>query len=222
MINTELRVETEETELNKYLERAIYRSQRCQRNWDLSKKLAEKDIKTIITAATECPTKQNTPFFNLYAITDRDIINQIYETTETPKFKNAIVRKNPQVLANLVLVYTHNEIIKKKDVQNVDQYKDFLNTATEEDKIAIFQDRLQAVGISAGYVNLTASLLGYQSGCCKCFDRPAIQNIIGTTNEPMLIMGVGIKDPNKPRREDHVTGDTIGSFNKTIEVTRIY
>lgn len=45
------------------IKKAILRSQRCQRNWDLSKQLTTQQLDLILAAATECPTKQNIPFY---------------------------------------------------------------------------------------------------------------------------------------------------------------
>ena len=41
------------------IKKAIIRSQHCQRNWDLTKKIPSEDIKMIETAVTNCPSKQN-------------------------------------------------------------------------------------------------------------------------------------------------------------------
>jgi len=44
--------------------KAIHRSQHTQRNYDLSKSIPIEDIKTIITSATQCPSKQNVAFYD--------------------------------------------------------------------------------------------------------------------------------------------------------------
>ena len=41
------------------------------------------------------------------------------------------------------------------------------------------EDRAMAIGISAGYVNVIATQLGYSTGCCKCMDSGAIETILG-------------------------------------------
>ena len=45
------------SEYNKFLERTIAKSQRCNRNWDLSKQIPDKDIKTMEQAVTQCSSK---------------------------------------------------------------------------------------------------------------------------------------------------------------------
>ena len=42
------------------------------------------------------------------------------------------------------------------------------NINREENERIVLQDKFTAIGIAAGYVNLTASLLGYETGCCSC------------------------------------------------------
>ena len=35
------------------------------------------------------------------------------------------------------------------------------------------------------------------------------------------MMGIGFKDPDKQRQEHHVTGEKVGSFNKSIKVVNL-
>ena len=58
------------------IKKAIIRSQHCQRNWDLSKQIPQDDIDLIVYAASNCPSKQNVSFYNLHAITNRDILKK--------------------------------------------------------------------------------------------------------------------------------------------------
>ena len=64
-------------------------------------------------------------------------------------------------------------------------------------------DRNTAVGIAAGYLNLSASMLGYSTGCCGCFQPQKMQEVLGLDNEPLLLMGVGFPDPDRNRRMHH-------------------
>jgi len=96
------------------IEKAVIKSQHTQRNWDLSKSLPKKDVKTLLHAATNCPSKQNIAFYKLHFIQDRDIIEEIHENTygfgtykgrQGATYDPKEVRKtetNPQTLANLL------------------------------------------------------------------------------------------------------------------------
>jgi len=195
--------------MNKDIETAVKKSQRCQRNWDLNKTIPDNDLQTIVTAATECPSKQNIDFYQVHVIRDREIIEDIHDNTFFENdYGDGKGRTNPQVLANVVLAFTKNDITKKDQNQEVhDWSQDTLD-----------KDLHQSVGVAAGMVNLSASLMGYQTGCCACFKSDEIKNILGTEQEPVLLMGVGFRDEDKNRRQHHVTDDMIPSFNKEIKV----
>ena len=197
---------------NAHIEISIKKSQRCQRNWDLDKLIPVRDKITLITAATECPSKQNIPFYNVYAIEDRDVIEDIHDVTFFENtYGDGIGRTNPQVLANMVLAFTKN------DYENKDQNQE-VHDDTQE---TLDKDLHQSVGVAAGMVNLSASLLGYQTGCCACFNSDKVKKILKTEDEPVLLMGIGIKDDSKNRRQHHITDDIVPSFSKKVNVNYI-
>ena len=74
-------VEARDLFSHKNIIKAIHASQHTQRNYDLSKELPIEDIKTIITAATQCPSKQNIAFYDLHVVVNSTVIKSIYETT---------------------------------------------------------------------------------------------------------------------------------------------
>lgn len=201
-------------ELKDKIRKSIFKSQRCQRNWDLSKKIPKEDLDLIVTSATECPTKQNIEFYNLHVIQDRDIIEDIHDKTYFEN-ENEEGRTNPQVLANALLVFSENKLNNVKNQENINNVNDNMSS---QDKITIDEDLHQAVGIAAGFVNLTASMLDYETGCCKCFNAEEVKKILGTEYNPVLLMGVGMKDSTKNRRQHHVTDDMVPSYNKKINV----
>lgn len=204
---------------NEHIENSIRRSQRCQRNWNLEKQIPKKDIETIITAATECPSKQNIVFYNVYAIEDRDVIEDIHDETYFENdYGDGTGRTNPQVLANLLLIFTKNDL---ETDANQETYDQLIGKNTENNQNTIDKDLHQSIGVAAGMVNLSASLLGYQTGCCACFNSDKIKKILKTDDEPIVLMGVGIKDDTKNRRQHHVTNEMIPSFNKNIPVNYI-
>jgi len=57
-----------------------------------------------------------------------------------------------------------------------------------------------AIGIASGYLNFSASLLGYSTGCCQCFQKDEIGKLMGLEKGPDLIMGVGYNDESRNRR----------------------
>jgi len=196
--------------IQKTLIKAVHRSQHCQRNWDLEKTIPEEDLEVLVTAATQCPSKQNVAFYRAHFITNRDIIEQIHETTKffTLSFSPYRATTNSQTLANLLIVLEENNFLENAQQDTVyrnDEIGEFFTTGKLSDLHArlLRRDRDMAVGVSAGYLNLTATLMGYSTGCCACFDDLAVRKILGLQNEVVLLMGIGFKNPNLNRRFHH-------------------
>jgi len=191
-------VETRETFENKNIIKAIHASQHTQRNYDLDKKIPIEDVKTIITAATQCPSKQNLAFYDLHVIVNRNVIKTVYDTTtnkydETGEYHSL---SNPQVLANMLLIFSLKKELVKGRHKEVDEAKVNLGSARVANN-----DAHVAIGIAAGYVNLTASLIGLETGCCSCvMGYEELKEILNLDSDPVLLMGVGYKNKNTNRR----------------------
>lgn len=186
---------------NSEIIKAIHRSQHTQRNYDLSKTIPVEDIKTIITAATQCPSKQNTSFYDLHIVTNQKTILDIFETTTSIHSDDEQYDglSNPQVLANMLLVFTEKSVDKKSSHREANKVLE--GVEKEENNRIVNNDRHVAIGIAAGYVNLTASLLGYETGCCSCvMNYDKAQELLGSSGMPILLMGVGFKNEGKNRR----------------------
>lgn len=194
------------------IKKSIIKSQHCQRNWDLSKQISEEDLEVLATAVTACPSKQNIVFYTPYFITDRSTIEEIYENTDgfTVSYKDGTTQKNSQTLANLLVVFVNNNEYQPNNREVVEQNQDKL-----------YKDKLLSVGVASGYLNLTASMLGYSTGCCTCFNADPIQKILGSEEKPMLLMGVGYANNQRPRREHHSEDFTFPTFTKQISIIKI-
>lgn len=203
----------------KYLYETINKVQRCQRNWDLNKQIPKEDLDLIIHSALNCPSKQNRSFFNLHVISNREKIEDIYEESIVESGS----RKNPQILANVLLVFTGKKL-KDMISQGIPYHKfpeeDFLN---DKHKIHIYKDINICAGIAAGFTCFTAGLLGYETGFCKCFnDQQAVKLILGTDEDILLSLGIGFKDESMNRQRDHVTKLMIESFDKNHKIEIYY
>lgn len=197
----------------KYIHDAVLRGQRCQRNWDTSKRIPKEDLDLIVHAATQAPSKQNCDFYNVIVIQDRDVLEKLYEASHTES------RDNPQILANAVLIFTANE----SSVQRTSEQKKMaMGIDTEKDRLVNYADMHEAVGVAAGFVNVVSSMLGYQTGCDKCLNNEMVKEILAMDEKPILAMGIGFKDKTKSRRIGHKTGQKIRSFDKPeIKVTYV-
>jgi len=194
---------------HKLITKAIIRSQHCQRNWDLTKEIPEEDLNLMVTAATQCPSKQNVAYYKLHVISNRSVIEAIHDQTRgfTVNYGSSYKETNSQVLANLLLVFeesnwadlqTKNQIYRNEETFNLSHGS--VDAGTLE---TVNRDKNMAVGVAAGYVNLTASLLGYATGCCACFSPEGIKQVLGLERHPLLLMGIGHKDPLLNRRVHH-------------------
>lgn len=217
------------------IKKAIFKSQHCQRNWDLNQQMPQEDLDLIVTAVTQCPSKQNVSHYNVHAITNREIIEKIYTFTkgfqinykpakdgdEMTNFGSYESVGNTQLLANLLLIFER----KKIDLSQQDRYgairiiaNNGKNDPNSEDIVVdsalaldvLMQDCHMAVGVAAGYANMTATLLGYGTGCCTCFQGDKVIEYLNLQgNGPMLMMGIGFKDPELPRRVSHANHDFV-------------
>ena len=204
---------------NSEIIKAIHRSQHTQRNYDLSKTIPIEDVKTIITAATQCPSKQNVSFYDLHIVTNQKTILDIFETTTSIHSDDDQYNglSNPQVLANMLLVFTEKNVDKKSNHREANKVLEGVEKQ-ENDRI-VSNDRHVAVGIAAGYVNLTASLLGYETGCCSCvMNYDKAQELLGSSGMPILLMGVGFKNEGKNRRVHALKGSETLKNNNWLEL----
>jgi nitroreductase len=189
-----------------FITKSIIKSQHCQRNWDLSREIPEDDLKVLITAATECPSKQNVAYYKAHFITNRELIEQIHDNTDGFIINaKQDTTTNTQTLANLLVVLENysnfDELTKYRNAEISAIKRNSENLAA---RATINRDRDMAVGVAAGYLNLTASLLGYATGCCACFDSTKIKEILSLESDPVLLMGIGYKNPLLPRRVHHL------------------
>lgn len=217
---------------HKTIRKAILKSQHCQRNFDLTKEIPEEDVELLKTAVSQCPSKQNMAFYKAHFIFDRKVIEDIHKHTKGFGVDPENYQTNSQVLANLVVVFEENSphsMVSENEGTNKKFWRNEETKALAEEQenenhlTTLKRDKDQAVGIAAGYLNLTASLLGYATGCCACFDGDKIKSILNLENKPILLMGIGFRDFSRNRREHHKDKNFIfPSFKKQpVEVHTI-
>ena len=197
------------------IKKAITKSQHCQRNWDLTKSIPQEDLDLLVHSITQCPSKQNIAFYKAHFIQDRNLIEQIHELTRHnsrhPKYDT---ETNSQILANLVVVFEKNNFVPslKTDIYRSEETNEILyNNKTVEEITVLQRDAEMAVGISVGYANLTASILGYSTGSCACFNNNEIKKLLNLQEDPILLMGIGFKNLDVNRRVHHQLPDFVFS-----------
>jgi len=203
------------------LTKAIHRSQHCQRNFDLTKEIPEEHLEVIKTAATQCPSKQNVAHYKLHFITNRDLIEKIHALTPIERHDGKGMTTNSQVLANLLVVFEeYRDMSNHVDQVRNDETSTLYSKGIEDDRAydVLDRDSNVAVGIAAGYLNLTSSLLGYGTGCCQCMDEPAVQEVLGMKGRPLLLMGIGYKDKTRNRRVHHSQPEFVFPTRKKQDI----
>lgn len=208
------------SEYRNFLTETIVKGQRCQRNWDLAKEMPEEDVEVVVRAATEVPSKQNLDFYSVMVIRNRELQEKIYNITcDKPGG-----RYNPQVLAHTLLAFIPKQY--QSEPRNAEVLAQWVGKGNDEVDTWLKEDRDQAIGVAAGAVNVVSQSLGYSTGCCKCFDHSKLYDLLGLDLDEVppgiLLMGVGIKDTSRNRREDHKNGVKIVSCQKIpLDVTYI-
>jgi len=209
---------------NKKIFKAIHRSAHAQRNYDLDRDMPQEDLDLIVEAATQCPSKQNISFYKAHFITNRDLIEKIHAETEGFYARNGVWSDkseskgnvtNSQVLGNLLIVFEANNPFvngrmadsptKRALQRKMELVSGAVRPVHDESKVewTVERDQHMAVGVAAGYVNMTASMMGYGTGCCACFRVEEVKELLGIDGEPLLMMGIGFKQKGVNRRVHH-------------------
>lgn len=129
-----------------------------QRNWS-DQPVPSHHIEYLVTVAANTPTKQSNRYWNLLAITNKDLLQCVYEGTRCWDHANRCWHYNSQMTAPLVIFWI-------KSCLDVGQDTYYLDESEHEDVII---DTHQSAGISAGITAYEAAQLGYRTGFCRCF-----------------------------------------------------
>jgi len=197
------------------IRKAVDSSNRAQRNYDLSKSIPQKELDTLIYAASESPSKQNETHYSLFVYTDPIMIRKIYDTTKKFNFfdendnleklfgeKNGVYWqndddsvKNSQVLANALFVYTEEKGQTRGGTHIVGKQ------SIAGDSAKLYKEQIDySIGISVGQLILSANLLGLKTGICSAMDGRAIKKVVGTEKSVKVLVGVGFENADIDRR----------------------
>jgi len=200
--------------------KASENSQRCQRNYDLSREIPEYDLRALAQIVANSPSKQNEKHIGLAVVTNKNIIQQLYNKTKTVILKpnnlsiedvcdnsgekweqdQRYVIENSQVLASAVFVFY-------KDVDGTYLEAGDSIFAMKEDApdytLHMFGRQVfTSMGIAIGEFLLAAHLMGYKTGCCAAFRQNEIAEILSLSEKkvPYVMVGLGYHNPNLNRR----------------------
>ena len=150
--------------------------ERCQRNFDWSKPIPNKDVKYILNVATSMPTKQQLDFYNITVIESEPLAREFYTTCTIPDecYYEGDEWRN-QTYAPLVLLYS---------------------TYPKYNRYEPYNDIAMSMGLSSGAAALAAANLGYKTGFCKCIDEHRTNAFVWNHFhkkiwDPTLAVGIG-------------------------------
>lgn len=187
-------------------------SQRCQRNWDLSKSIPDDHIQILKTAVTDCPSKQNRVFYKCLYITNREVIETIYDSSDcfAWQFNPRKTVTNSQTLANLLVVFLQDRD-DSVEPRTVDEHIKGTSDGKKE------RDEYLSVGIAAGTLNLTAHMLGYKTGFYHGhYNTEKLEHIF--SSKVFCMLGIGFPDLTKDRKKHHLLDFEYPTFDKNIKV----
>ena len=203
-------------EMNEQIKNAVDGSNRAQRNYDLEKTIPEEHLKTLIHAAANSPSKQNETHYSLHVYTDTEIIKKIYNHTkkftmirdkqdQDESFKveddvfiqnDAKSVTNSQVYANALFVY-----VAEQGQTRGSQHRAAKENPNSNAAKVYGEQVAYSMGISIGELILSAGLLGYTTGICSALDTKPIRDILGTKQNPKLLVGVGYPNSQLDRTQ---------------------
>ena len=210
------------------IKQAVDRSQHCQRNWDISKKIQTQDLEVLEHVVANCPSKQNIGFYNAYFIQDRNKVQQVHDQTDgfVTNTTTGETVTNSQTLANLLIVFTSRSLkewSKGHEHRNIELDSYVADEETPSQYLKnLDNDAKLAVGIAAGYVNIIATMMGYATGYCSCYDNEGIKKVLDTDDNVMLLLGVGIPDNNRNRLEHHLDPSIIFPSKEKVKINIVH
>lgn len=198
---------------------------RCQRNWQLDKSLPQQHIELLAEIAKHSPSKQDEAYFDVYVITQRSLIETLYNKSDGftafeggDKPENLVVYKNSQSRANAVFLWCPKDPATMRNYyqptdhlnnMNDGEMKEFGTPKDPNEWTRKVENTYASIGVSMGCTSFAAGSLGYATGFNKShgdFDK-----YIGIP-QPRYSLGIGFPLEDKPHNIDN-EGKTFHSFS---------
>jgi hypothetical protein len=232
-----------EHDIIKEIKRTSEVVRRCQRNWDHSKSIPREHLELLAEVAKNSPAKQDEAYFDVYAITDRNLIEKLYENSDgftsgtlesgSEGLDNFKVYPNSQTRANLVFCWVSRTPTTMRNYYQDDVDFDHFVPAETDVAGAVktpgtpkdpsewsrnIENTYTSIGISTACVAQAAARLGYVTGYNK--NTGQFDEIIELeTNENVWLrytLGIGFPNEDIPHHVDD-EGREFNSFSLTTE-----
>jgi len=169
-------------------------------------------IEQLISLLKLVPSKQNVyPYtITMFGYEHKDLKEQLFKLTSVgPPWPNNF---NPQVLAPLLLVWSH------RPNENAETLKKGISPGHPYD--AQFLNSMIEVGISSMSVLTLSHELGYVTGYCRCYQPKETRELLSIDQEIILMLGIGYpsNDSRVGRTRETRFWYDKPNFNEIIQV----
>lgn len=176
------------------------------RNRDLDKTLTQEQIEYFCNLAVQTPRKQSNKYFDVYGITNQQLIKKIYEYSAVPDPEEGSEYPQPynsQIFAPLLILWIQCDL----EVGRLSER--YLENMIKEQVDDVTVDTHQSVGISAGVVAYESNRLGFKTGFCRCIDELSVRKelsnygfdlLSGDNNKLLLSLSIGYPKFTDPRQ----------------------
>jgi len=197
------------------------RIRRCQRNWDHSKTVPDKDVKILADIAKHAPSKQDEGYYDIAVIQSREIIEQIYQhtdgfTVQNPKTgKWDITLLNAQANANVLFIWHPKEPNAKSNRNFWNKTTGLIRDEHEAERLGqtkpnnsfsrVVENAYCAMGCSMSITAWAAAGMGYVTGFNKNLSMDKIQKI---TRMPFPRFSLGIGFPKLSEDKWYISNES--------------
>ena len=204
-----------------YMNDAIRGMSVTWRNRDMERLLDQNTIDHLSSIAIQTPRKQSNKYFNVFSITNQELILKLYPYTAVPE-DDRPQPYNPQIIAPLLLVWM------SCDLELGELSKNYLINDEKQQGNDVLIDTHQAVGISAGVVAYEANQMGLATGFCRCISSNGVKKELETyginfnsTDKVLLTLSIGYSLFHDPRQHQLIEGFYFEPHNK-VDAGLIY
>jgi hypothetical protein len=179
----------------------VEKIKRCQRNWDQTFVIPKEHVDHFVYLATNSPTKQYEAYFNLYVLSNKELLEDLCNHTwgftynindDTSTAEVPCCLRNPQMNANIYFLWT---------TKNPNTIRNYERDGKEKNNIHPNRkdNALTSIGISMGIVAYSAASLGYSTGFNKNHARPGYEGYwnrkLNISDDEEITYGLGIGIP---------------------------
>ena len=194
--------------------------QKCQRNWDLSKRILPEVRDYLLWVAQNAPSKQFEAYYDVHWSTDRKVIEDLYQHAwgSTHTRNPPACWRNSQMNANMYMLFVMKQPKTMFNCENDGR-------AQKQTGPSRWENAIVQIGMGMSLVMQAANRCGLQTGPNKVIDLgPDYKGYWGKKlgieddlkqNRKKLIYGLGIGFENKgrPRWESDDTELALGASN---------